>query len=54
MYESTAGTGYLDLENLRTLLSRPTQRRSTPIATTALPFMIRLDPECAMEMRIAG
>jgi hypothetical protein len=38
----------------RTPLSLPTQRRSTPIATTALPFIVRIGPEVALEMRIAG
>jgi hypothetical protein len=37
----------------RELLSLPTLRRSTPIATTALPFVVRLDSEGAMELRIA-
>jgi hypothetical protein len=31
-----------------------TPYRSTPIATTALPFVVRVSPEGAMEMRIAG
>jgi len=36
-------------------MSRPTLRRPTPIATTALlPFKVRLDSEGAMEMQIAG
>jgi hypothetical protein len=35
-----------------TALPRPTARRPTPIATTALPFSVRLGPEGAMEMRL--
>src|SRR5215207_5175367 len=38
----------------RELLSRPTLRRSTPITTTALAFVVRVGPEGAIEMRIAG
>ena len=36
----------------RAPLSRPTPCRSTPITTTALPFMVRLDSEGAMEARL--
>jgi hypothetical protein len=36
------------------LLLRPTPRRPTPIATTALSFMVRLDSEGVMEMQIVG
>jgi hypothetical protein len=32
--------------------SRPTTRRSTPIATTAPRFEVRLDAEGGMEMRL--
>jgi hypothetical protein len=35
------------------LLSRPTLRRPTPIATTALQFSVLLDAESAMEVQIA-
>lgn len=34
--------------------SRPTLCRSTPIATTALPFMVRVDLEGAMSMRFTA
>jgi hypothetical protein len=33
-------------------LSRPTPRRLTPIATTALPFMACLDIEGKLEMQL--
>jgi len=36
----------------RAPLSRPTPRRSTPITTTALPFMLRLDTEGVREARL--
>ncbi len=36
----------------RALLSLPAERRRTSIATTALPFMVCLDPEGAMEVRL--
>jgi hypothetical protein len=35
---------------LRAPLSRPTLRLPTPIKTTALPFMLRVDPEGATEV----
>jgi hypothetical protein len=34
-------------------LSRPTPWRQTPIATTALPFTIRFDPEGAISVRLS-
>jgi hypothetical protein len=37
---------------LRALLPPPTPPRQTPIATTALPFMICLDAEGVMEVRV--
>jgi hypothetical protein len=33
-------------------LSRQIQRRPTPIATTALPFLVRVDPEGATTVRL--
>jgi hypothetical protein len=33
-------------------LSLPTPCRSTPIATTALRFVVRVEPEGKMEMRL--
>jgi len=41
-------------ERRRALFSRPILCRPTPIATTVLPFVVRVSPEGAMEMRIAG
>jgi hypothetical protein len=35
-------------------LSPPTLRRSTPIATTALPFRIRVATDGGMEIQIDG
>jgi hypothetical protein len=37
----------------RAPLSQPTRLRSTPIATTALSFKVRLDSEGAMDLRLA-
>jgi hypothetical protein len=34
--------------------SRPTPRRSKPIATTGLPFTVGLGAEGALKLRIAG
>jgi hypothetical protein len=45
------------LENARSQrapLSRPTLRRRTPIATTALSFMVRLDSEGAVRVRLTA
>jgi hypothetical protein len=36
----------------RAPLSRPTPPRSTPIATTGLHFMVRLDSEGVMDVRL--
>ncbi len=36
------------------LLSRPTACRSTPIRTTALSFMVRVDPEGAVSVRLVA
>jgi hypothetical protein len=52
MYEATAGKAYLGLANLRMLLSRPTLRRSTPIATTAPRFMVRLNLDGVQDLRL--
>jgi hypothetical protein len=38
----------------RALLPRPTLSRSTPIRTTALPFVVGVSPEGVKEVRIAG
>jgi hypothetical protein len=35
-------------------LSRPTACRSTPLTTTALPFLVRLDPEGAAKKRLTA
>jgi hypothetical protein len=35
-------------------LSQPTLSHSTPIATTALPFVVRLDAEGVRELRIVA
>jgi hypothetical protein len=37
---------------LRAPLSQPTACRPTPIATTALPFTVRLDTEGTMNVRL--
>ena len=38
----------------RTLLSRPTLRRSMPIAAMALPFVVRVGPEGAVSVRMVA
>jgi hypothetical protein len=40
--------------SLGALLSRPTPRRSTPIATTALTFRVCLDTEGVRELQLVG
>jgi hypothetical protein len=38
----------------RVLLSQPTLRRSTPITTTALSLIVRVDPEGAVSVRLVA
>jgi hypothetical protein len=41
-------------EDLGWPLSRPTLPRRTPIATTALPFVVRVGPEGAVSVRMVA
>ncbi len=38
----------------RALLSRPTSPRSTPITTTGIRFMVSVDAEGGMDIRLTG
>ena len=50
-YRSDA-SAYSFFREVRALLSRPTPRRSTPIATTALLFRIGVGTEGMMDLRL--